>query len=70
MAQNTRNNKGITLLTLIVLIILLLILASVTLATITGDEGILMHTQNAKDATELNDNREQGVMKNILDMKK
>ena len=63
-----KNDRGITLITLIVLIVVLVIIASMTLANITGDESILDHAQNAKDATELNDQREQGVIKNILDI--
>ena len=43
--------KGITLITLIITIIVLLILAGVTIATLTGDNGILTR---ANDATEKN----------------
>ena len=44
--------KGITLISLVVTIIVLLILAGVTIATLTGDNGILTRTQNAKNQTE------------------
>ena len=43
---------GITLIALVVTIIVLLILAGVTIATLTGDNGILTRTQEAKNETE------------------
>ena len=42
-------NKGITLIALVITIIVLLILAGVTIATLTGDNGILTKAQNAKE---------------------
>ena len=45
-------NKGITLIALVITIIVLLILAGVTIATLTGDNGILTQAQNAKERTE------------------
>lgn len=47
-----RKNKGITLIALVITIIVLLILAGVTIATLTGDNGILTKTNNAKAETE------------------
>ena len=44
-------NKGITLIALVITIIVLLILAGVTIATLTGDNGILTRTEQAKKAT-------------------
>ena len=44
--------SGITLIALIVTIIVLLILAGVSIATLTGDNGILTQANNAKDRTE------------------
>ena len=44
--------KGITLISLVVTIIVLLILAGVTIATLTGDNGILTQAQKAKNETE------------------
>lgn len=44
--------KGITLISLVVTIIVLLILAGVTIATLTGDNGILTRAQDAKTKTE------------------
>ena len=45
------SNKGITLIVLVITIIVLLILAGVTIATLTGDNGILTKVGNAKDKT-------------------
>ena len=44
-------NKGITLIALVITIIVLLILVGVSIATLTGDNGILAKAQNAKDLT-------------------
>ena len=44
--------KGITLISLVVTIIVLLILAGVTIATLTGDNGILTRATEAKNKTE------------------
>ena len=46
-----RKEKGITLIALVITIIVLLILAGVTIATLTGDNGILTQAGNAKDKT-------------------
>ena len=46
-----RNNKGITLIALVITIIVLLILAGVSIAMLTGDNGILTQATNAKDET-------------------
>ena len=43
-------NKGITLIALVITIIVLLILSAVTIAMLTGDEGILTKTIDARDA--------------------
>ena len=43
--------KGITLIALVITIIILLILAGVTIATLTGDNGILKQANNAKERT-------------------
>ena len=47
-----KNNKGITLIALVVTIIVLLILAGVLIAMLTGDNGILTQSKNAKTDTE------------------
>ena len=46
-----RKEKGITLIALVITIIVLLILAGVTIATLTGDNGILNQAGKAKDKT-------------------
>ena len=46
-----RNNKGITLIALVITIIVLLILAGVSIAMLTGENGILTQSQNAKSET-------------------
>ena len=46
------NNRGITLIALVITIIVLLILAGVSIAMLTGENGILTQAQNAKDETE------------------
>ena len=47
-----KNKKGITLIALVITIIVLLILAGVTIATLTGENGILSRAQEAKEKTE------------------
>lgn len=46
-----KNNKGITLIALVVTIIVLLILAGVSIAMLTGDNGILAQSRKAKTDT-------------------
>ncbi len=48
----SKKTNGITLIALIITIIVLLILAGVSIAMITGQNGILTQAQNAKQATE------------------
>ena len=47
-----KTNKGITLIALVITIIVLLILAGVTIATLTGDNGILSKVETAKMETD------------------
>ena len=47
-----RRNRGITLIALIITIIILLILAGITVALLTGDNGLIGKTGEAKNATE------------------
>ena len=49
---NKQNNRGITLIALVITIVVLLILAGVSIAMLTGENGILTQAQNAKTATE------------------
>ena len=56
--QKDINQKGITLIALIVTIIVLLILAGITIATLTGDDGIINNANNAKEETEIANEKE------------
>ena len=47
------NQKGITLIALVITIIVLLILASVSIAMLTGDNGILTQAKKAQEKTEI-----------------
>ena len=51
MARNKRNARGITLIALVITIIVLLILAGVTIAALSGDNGILKRATEAKEQT-------------------
>ena len=48
----TKEKDGITLIALVITIVVLLILASVSIAMLTGNNGILTQAKNAKEATE------------------
>ena len=54
-----KDMKGITLIALVITIIVLLILAGVSIAMLTGQNGILTQSQNAKEQTENSNNWEQ-----------
>ena len=47
--EKLKYKKGITLIALVVTIVVLLILAGVTIATLTGDNGIITQAKNAKE---------------------
>lgn len=51
MKKNRETNKGITLIALVITIIVLLILAGVSIAMLTGENGILNQANTAKDMT-------------------
>ena len=55
MKENQKQTKGITLIALVITIIVLLILAGVSIAMLTGQNGILMQAQNAKKETEISE---------------
>ena len=52
MKLKLKQEKGITLIALVITIIILLILAGVSIAMLTGDNGILNQAQTAKEKTE------------------
>ena len=54
-----RKEKGITLIALVITIIVLLILAGVSIAMLTGDNGIITQAQNAKNRTEEAEEKEK-----------
>ena len=56
--------KGITLIALVITIIVLLILAGVSIAMLTGQNGILTQAQNAKNRTEEAQANEESVLDN------
>ncbi len=57
--EKKQKNKGITLIALVITIIVLLILAGVTIATLTGDNGILTRATEAKENTVVAQEKEQ-----------
>ena len=57
--QRARRNEGITLIALVITIIVLLILAGVTIATLTGENGILTRASEASAKTEEANAKEQ-----------
>ena len=59
MRFKTKEAKGITLIALVITIIVLLILAGVTIATLTGDNGILTQANDAKTNTNNSKIKEQ-----------
>ena len=58
LTKELKKNKGITLVILIIMIIILLILAEITINAITGDNGIIGNAGQAKEETEIANERE------------
>ena len=54
-----KNQKGITLIALVITIIVLLILAGVSIAMLTGENGILNQATKSGDETKMAEQREQ-----------
>ena len=63
-AQKSINKqaKGITLIALVITIIVLLILAAISIATLTGENGILTRANDAKEQTEIASVKEQAQL--------
>ena len=57
-SQIIKNDKGITLLVLVITIIILLILAGITISAITGENGIIGNAGQAKEETEIANEKE------------
>ena len=54
-----KENKAITLIALVVTIVVLIILAGISIGALTGNNGIINQTQNAKEQTEIADEKER-----------
>ena len=63
--ERDKKNKGITLIALVITIVVLLILAGVTIAMLTGENGILTQAQNAKSTTKKGEADEQRSLAQI-----
>ena len=61
-----KQNNGITLIALVITIIVLLILAGVSIAMLTGDNGIITQAQKAKEKTEEAKIREEQQLESLL----
>ena len=60
-----KQQKGITLIALVITIIVLLILAGVSIAMLTGNNGILTQAQRAKEQTEVAAENEEAILNQI-----
>ena len=65
--KNFRKNQGITLIALVITVIVLLIIAGVTIATLTGENGILTRVQEAKNKTEEAQKDEENILDSYED---
>ena len=63
--RNYNKNGGITLIALVITIIVLLILAGVTIAALSGDNGILTRAKEAKEETEQAQKKEEQTLLNM-----
>ena len=52
MNSKRKKNEGITLIALVITIVVLLILAGITIAALSGDNGILTQAKNAKEGSQ------------------
>ena len=57
--KNLKNEKAITLIALVITIIVLLILAAISIATLTGENGVLTKANNAAKESDIADTKEQ-----------
>ena len=65
--KKLKNEKGITLIALVITIVVLLILAGVTIATLTGDNGIITRANQAKEETEEAEKEEKNDLEKQAD---
>ena len=61
-----KTNKGITLIAVVITIIVLLILAGVTIAMLTGDNGIITKVKEAKEKTKQAEQEETYALESVL----
>ena len=67
MKEKLKNMKGITLIALVITIIVLLILAGVSIAMLTGENGIITQAQKAKENTEQSAKNEVATLNSVED---
>ena len=65
MNKTKKNTRGITLIALVITIIVLLILAGVTIAVLSGENGILKRAAEAKEKTKLAQKEEEKTLSNM-----
>ena len=58
MKKQMKSARGITLIALVVTIIVLLMLAAISIGVLTGDNGIIKQSQQAKEETEISEEKE------------
>ena len=58
-SKRIKENKAITLIALVVTIVVLIILAGISIGALTGNNGIINQAQNAKEQTEIADEKER-----------
>ena len=63
--KTRKKEKGITLIALVITIVVLLILAGVTIAALSGDNGILTRAKEAKEKTEQAQKEEEKTLSDI-----
>ena len=59
LTEELKNKKGITLIALVITIVVLIILAAVSIAMLTGENGLITKAEQAKDQTDLAGIREE-----------
>lgn len=70
MNNSKEKQSGITLMALVTTIIILLILSGITIATLTGDNGLIKNSGNAKEQTEISGEKEIVEMATVQAMGK
>ena len=70
MVKKSEKNKGITLIALVVTIIVLIILASISIGTLTGKNGIIGQSKDAKEQTEIAEEKEVVSLATVKAMEK